>query len=103
MNAYFNNSNIQTGTRTGALGNRSRTGDGLISFICAIVAIITSPIAIRIEKVAVSTALFFAFFGLIGSMDVGSIGIPAGMLLCSLCVLFEFAILRSLASGSTHN
>ena len=101
MNAYLNNTNVHTGTR-GALDSRTRTGDGLISFICAIVAIITSPIAVIIEKVAASTTLFFAFFGLIGSMEIGSIDILVGMLLCSLCVLLEFMILRSLASKSAR-
>lgn len=94
MNAYYENNNIaRSNTR---IYPQAQTGDRLISFICMIVAALTSSVAIKIEKCAVCIVGFFAFFGIVGSMEAGSISILYGLLLCAAVSLVEFLVLRSL-------
>ena len=94
MNAYYNNTNV--GIREGRARGGIRIVDGIITLICAIVAALTSSVAVKIEKVALSTALFIAFFGLIGSMDAGNISMLFGTILCIACALLEMAVLKSI-------
>ena len=98
MNAYYNNTNV--GIREGRAKGGLRIVDGLITLICAIAVALTSSVAVKIEKALLSTALFIAFFGLIGSMDAGNISIFGGSVLCIICALLELAILKSIVSAS---
>lgn len=98
MNAYYNNTNV--GIREGRARGGIRIVDGIITLICAIVAVLTSSVAVKIEKAVLSTALFIAFFGLIGSMDAGNIGMLFGTFLCVICALLELVILKSIVSAS---
>ena len=93
MNAYYERT-----SRT-AINNHShgtQIGDGLISFICMIVAFFTSAAAIRVEKTLLCTASFIAFFGVIGSMESGAIGLFGGLMLCALFSFVEYLVLKSM-------
>lgn len=95
MNAYYENrtySNKLSSTSSIAGAN---VGDKLISLICALVAFFTRASVVRVTKAAFCTALFFAFFGIIGAMDNGSIGMFFGVALCAVITLFEYLALRS--------
>ena len=94
MNAYLYNGRINTRRNTLPV---THIGDNLINVLCAIVAFFTSAVAVKIEKAVLSTALFIAFFGVIGSMESGSIGLFVGALLNSAIILAEYFILRSLS------
>ena len=95
MNAYYNNTNIGTSTSNHRTAPDARFGDGLISLICNIVAILTSSAAIKISKALLCTALFVLFFGVVGSMDNGRMSMLWGMVVCASISFVEFAILKS--------
>lgn len=101
MNAYYEN----TGFRAGSIGTRERQqnvmGDKLISFICAIVAMVTCPVAVKLEKATVATALIFTFFGIVGSMEADTISMGWGAVLCISIALFELAIFKSMVKKNT--
>ena len=96
MNAYYEN----TGYRAGIIGTRAREerqiGDGLIALICAIVAAVTCPVAIKLEKATVAIGLVFAFFGVVGGIDSGAISMGFGALLCLGAMLVEFLVFKSM-------
>ena len=96
MNAYYNPE--RTGTSSQRVNNISPVtyGDGFINFICAIVAFFTSVAAVKVEKVCVSALCFFAFFGIVGSMEAGSINMFAGSILCGIAAILEYLVLKSL-------
>ena len=94
MNAYYERTNRQAIADNHSIN--TSFGDGLISLICTIVAFFTSAAAVKVEKTILSTVCFVAFFGVIGSMDSGSIGMFAGISLCSLFSLIEFFIFKSM-------
>lgn len=75
-------------------------GDRLISLICTLVAFFTSAIAVKVEKAILSTICFVGFFGIIGSMETGNIGLFFGLLLCTACSLLEFFIFKSLIKSN---
>ena len=97
MNAYYERTNRQAIANNHSIN--TAFGDGLISFICAVVAFFTSAAAVKVEKVVLSTVCFVAFFGIIGSMESGSIGMLFGILLCSACSLVEFFIFKSMMNN----
>lgn len=94
MNAYYEKTNRQAIADNHSIN--TSFGDGLISFICTIVAFFTSAAAVKVEKTILSTVCFVAFFGVIGSMDSGSIGLASGILLCAIFSLVEFFIFKSM-------
>ncbi len=97
MNAYYQNVNragTETITDTHTLD--VTVFDKLISLICAIVSFFTCPAAIAIEKAALSTVGFIAFFGVIGSMESGAVSMLIGLVLCAVISLGEFLVLKSL-------
>ncbi len=96
MNAYFENANVgyNKNVRTRELPTR-RLGDGLISFICTIVAIVTCPVAVMLEKTALMFALFLGFFGVAGAIEAGTLSMLAGIFICGIISLLEYAILKS--------
>ena len=96
MNAYLDNRAYSVRVTPTPSIPEIRVGDKLISFICAVVALLTCSVMVKLEKVAVSAALFFGFFGVVGGIDNGSIGILAGVALCALLILSECLILKSL-------
>ena len=94
MNAYYERTN-----REAIADNHSiniNFGDSIISIICAIVAFFTSSVAVKVEKALLATAGFVGFFGVIGSMDNGNIGMIGGILLCAVFSLVEFFIFKSM-------
>jgi len=96
MNAYYQRNN-RTITVTDTRPYRgAMAGDKLIAFICAIVAALTSTVAVRIEKALLCTAGFILSFGVIGGMENGSIGLLSGILICSAVALVEFLIFKSM-------
>jgi hypothetical protein len=101
MNAYYTG----TGYRVGTIETKSQKdrvfGDKLISVICAIVAMVTCPAAVIIEKASVVTALIFAFFGVIGSMETNKISLAFGTLICIAITLVEFLLLKSMTKKSS--
>ncbi len=97
MNAYYQNEHITSlGERELYRRHTVTVGDRLISFICFLAAIFTNATVVKVEKAVLSTAGVFIFFGVIGSMDCGRLGLLAGLLICGLVVLVEFFILRSI-------
>ena len=97
MNAYFEdfgkvryNENVRAREES-----RRQIGDGLISFICAIIGLVTCPAAIKIEKTVVLLSLIIAFFGVIGGMESGTLSLFWGIVL-SACIFFvEYVTLKS--------
>ena len=96
MNAYLDNRAYSVKVSPAPSIPEISIGDKLISFICAVVALLTCPVMIKLEKIVVSTALFFGFFGIVGGIDSGSIGIFGGIVLCALLILLEYSVLKSL-------
>ncbi len=97
MNAYFENFNsarYNDTARASTLQDR-RIGDGIISFICALVAMFTCSAAIKIEKTVAVFALFAGFFGVIGGIESGAISMIPGLFICGGISLFEFLLLKS--------
>ncbi len=96
MNAYFDN------TAYGKNIARERTipsgkfGDGFISFICAIVGLLTCSAAVKIEKTALSLILFIAFFGVVGGIDSGALSMLPGILICGAISFIEYVTLKSI-------
>ena len=95
MNAYFENVRYNNNARTHKANTR-RFGDGLISFICAIVGMVTCPAALMLEKTAVTFALFVSFFGRVGMIEAGVISKVFGKVLGALISVVEYAILKSM-------
>ena len=96
MNAYFDNTTYGRNiTRERAIPSR-KYGDGFISFICAIIGMLTCSAAVKIEKTAVSLILFVAFFGVVGGIECGAISMLIGILVCAIISLCEYATLKSL-------
>ena len=95
MNAYYENESFAKRINNTAALPEVNVGDKLISLICAIVAFFTRTAVVRVTKAAFCTALFFAFFGIIGAMDSGNIGLFFGVVLCALITLFEYLALKS--------
>lgn len=98
MNAYFENTGYRANAkRENAIPSHS-FGDGLITFICAIIGMLTCPVAVKLEKTAFSLALFITFFGIVGGIESGAISMLLGILLCGVISLCEYATLKSLFS-----
>ncbi len=97
MNAYYERTN-----RTAAIDNARpinvnvNIGDRLIAAICAIVAIFTSAVAVRIEKAVLCTGGFVAFFGVIGSIESGNLSMILGVVICAVISLAEFFVFKSM-------
>lgn len=103
MNAYYQRNNKTTLVTDATLFPEITIGDKLINFICAIVAALTSAVAVKIEKAVLSSVVFIAFFGVIGSMDAGNIGLLGGLALCGICTLIEAAIFKSIIRNKRQN
>lgn len=95
MNAYYENKSFTSRINNTASIREVNVGDKLISLICAVVAFLTRASVVKVTKAAICTALFFAFFGIIGAMDNGNVGLFVGILLCAAVTFFEFLMLRS--------
>ena len=97
MNAYYERTNKTVAINdTKPLNINVNVGDKLIAAICAIVAIFTSAIAVKIEKAVVCTGGFVAFFGIIGGIESGNISMIIGVALCAVISLAEFFVFKSL-------
>lgn len=100
MNAYYS-----AGYRAGTIGTRKANdrvaGDRLIAVICAIVAMVTCPVAVKLEKATAASALIFAFFGIVGSMEAGTLSMGLGAVLCIAIALFELVVFKSLVKKSS--
>ena len=97
MNAYYEKNN-----RSVAIDNAKplnidvNFGDKLIAAICAIVAVFTSAVAVKIEKAVLCTGGFVAFFGVIGSIESGNLSMVIGVAVCAIISLAEFFIFKSM-------
>lgn len=100
MNAYYTGTGFKAGTIEKTTHKEHVIGDRLIAFICAIVAMVTCPVAVKLEKATIATALVLAFFGVIGSMEANTVSIGLGVVLCLGIALVEFAIFKSMAKKS---
>ena len=96
MNAYYQKNNKTTLVTDSNLFPTISLGDRLISFICTVVAILTSATAVKIEKASVGTALFLAFFGVIGGMESETLGTFWGLMLCAVISLAEYLVFKSM-------
>ena len=104
MNAYYQKNNKTTLVTDHSLFPAIGFGDRLISFICTVVALLTSAAAVKIEKASVGTALFLAFFGVIGGMESETLGTLSGLLLCAVITLAEYLLFKSMIKRkSTKN
>ncbi len=102
MNAYFENfenTRYNDNIRTHAIPE-GRFGDGLISFICALVGMFTCPAAVMIEKTAVIFALLLAFFGVVGGIESGAVSMLLGIVICATISGAEYAVLKSMFKKS---
>ena len=97
MNAYYTGTEYRIGTIEKSAQRDRVFGDKLISFICAIVAMVTCPVAIKLEKATVETVLIFAFFGIIGSMETNTISMGFGAIICIAICLVEYLIFKSMS------
>lgn len=97
MNAYYTGTGFRVGTIEQKTHKEHVFGDKLIALVCAIVAMVTCPAAVKIEKATVATALVFAFFGIVGSMEANTISMGLGAILCLAVALVEFLIFKSMA------
>ena len=100
MNAYYQNTKINSGARKIP---EIHTGDRLISIICAIIAIFTCRAAAVITRIVICTAGFVGFFGVIGSMDNGNLGMLPGIVLCLSISLIEVAVFRGMIKAARAN
>lgn len=96
MNAYYQKNSKRTLVTDKNLFPTITICDKLISFICSVIAILTCSAAVKIEKATVCTVGFFSFFGLIGSMDMGNIGLFLGVVLCAAIAFIEFLVFKSM-------
>ncbi len=97
MNAYYENANIRYNDKARAHNTAAHLPcDRLISFICAIVAMVTCPAAIAIEKTALIFSLFISFGAVVGAIEAGSVSMLLGIVICGGISLFEYALLKSL-------
>lgn len=97
MNAYFENANTRLNNSSKAKEiHAHQFGDSLISFICAIIGIITCPAAIAIEKTAAVFALFVLSVFVIGAVESASLPMFFGIAICGIVSLFEYALLKSM-------
>ena len=97
MNAYYTGTEYRIGTIEKSASRDRVFGDRLISFICAIVAMVTCPVAVKLEKATLATALLFTFFGIIGSMEANTISMGLGAMICIAICLVEYLIFKSMA------
>lgn len=97
MNAYYADSNrVRYNENVGARNYANRRfGDGLLSFICAMIGLVTCSAAIKLEKTLVIFGLFVAFFGVIGGIENGSLSWFFGILLCAAISFIEYVTLKS--------
>lgn len=93
MNAYYQNTNINSGSK---YIPEIHTGDRLISIICAIAAILTSRVSAVITRIVICTVCFFGFFGIIGSMDSGAVAMLPGVALCLTLTLVELVTFKGM-------
>lgn len=100
MNAYYQNPKITRATDIHPYPSASAF-DKLISFICMIVAVLTSNVAIKIEKAVLCTVSFVGFFGVIGSMESGALGTLTGLFLCLVFAGIELLIFKNLFGKKT--
>ena len=96
MNAYFENTGYRTNTRKESAIPSHRFGDGFISFVCAVIGMLTCTAAVKLEKTALSLVLFIAFFGIVGGIESGAISMLLGLIACGILSLCEYATLKSL-------
>lgn len=105
MNAYIENySNVRYNENTRVREHTNKQfGDVLISFICAIVGLVTCSAAIKLEKTIAIFALFVAFFGVIGGIESGALSWFFGMVLCAVISLLEYVALKSVFKPMAKN
>ena len=100
MNAYYQNTNYTKTLHTASADTTRRIGDGLIDLICAIVTLLTCPVAIVMVKAVLCTVTFVGFFGVIGGIESGSISMLMGIVVCLALSLVEYLLLKSMVSPS---
>ena len=96
MNAYFDNTSYGRNIARGRRASTRSFGDGIISFICAVIGMLTCSVAVKIEKTVLSVAVLVAFFGVVGGIECGSLSWFAGILLCAILSFIEYATLKSI-------
>ena len=101
MNAYYENTGYRSNTGRESAIPSHRFGDGLISFICAVIGMLTCSVAIKLEKTAFCLALLIAFFGIIGAIESGAISMLLGIVICAALSLCEYTTLKSLFGRTT--
>ncbi len=101
MNAYYENVNVRynDNVRSREIPSR-RFGDGLISFICALIGMVTCPAAIALEKAAVIFALFISFGSVVGAIEAELISMLFGIIICAGISFVQFLMLKSLIRSS---
>ena len=100
MNAYYQNTNFGRTLPRENIENRRKTGDALINFICAVVTLLTCPVAVVMVKAALCVVTFIAFFGVIGGIECGAISMVFGIVICVVLSLVEGLLLWSMVKRS---
>ena len=95
MNAYYTNGNSVKKINTSTLP-KINVKNGFIEFICSLVAFFTCRAVVNIFKATTMILCLGVFFGIVGGMDSGSIGMLKGFVCCAMCSFIEIIILRSM-------
>lgn len=96
MNAYFETNSM----RIHSIGAKSPRdigfGDRFISFVCSIIAMVTCPVAIKIEKATACSLLILSFFFVVGCIESQTMTMFGGVMLCGIIAIIETLTLKSL-------
>ena len=98
MNAYYQNTDYTRTLPRSNVDTSLKIGDGLINFICAVITLLTCPVAIIMVKAVLCTVTFVGFFGVIGGIESGSISMLMGIVVCLALSLVECILLRSMVA-----
>lgn len=97
MNTSYNINNEKTEEKRIRRFPSVEIHKGFINFICSLIRIITCETAVKIEKVSLAIAGFIGFFGVMGGVESGTIGLGAGMFLFAVITFSEIIVLRSIS------
>lgn len=101
MNAYYQNPKVNIATDIHPYPSAA-LGDKFISFICMMISALTCSTAIKVEKAVLCTVCFVGFFGVIGGMECGAVGMLAGLFLCAVIGGIELLIFKSLFAKKSN-
>lgn len=103
MNTLYNINNEKTREKRIRRFPTIEIHKGFINFICSLIRILTCETAVKIEKVSLSIAGFIGFFGVMGGVESGTIGLGAGIFLFAVITFLEIIVLRSISKNDNSS